>query len=66
MKLGAQHSPLGPTVAGTWYPAEAGTLAAEVDGLTAGAAPTGAAEIVALIAPHAGFAYSGAVACQGF
>jgi len=66
MKLGGQHSPLGPTVAGTWYPADAETLAAEVDGLIAGAAPTGAAEVVALIAPHAGFAYSGAVAAHGF
>lgn len=56
---------LGPAVAGTWYPAERDALARLVDGLLADASsrpgtPTGGC--YAAIAPHAGFAYSGAVA----
>jgi AmmeMemoRadiSam system protein B len=56
---------LGPAVAGRWYPLRRGDLARMVDGLLdeAGArsgAPAGGSR--AAIAPHAGFAYSGAVA----
>lgn len=58
-----------PAVAGTFYPAEPGALAAEVDGLLRGA--RGGAEpeyrdLVALIAPHAGYVYSGPVAASAY
>ena len=63
----AEHeTPLGPAVAGTWYPAEPAALAGEVDTLLARAAVKPTGEVVALIEPHAGFAYSGAVAAHGF
>jgi AmmeMemoRadiSam system protein B len=60
---------LSPAVAGRWYPRGSGELAGLVDRLLDGAAeqapePTG--PIAALIAPHAGFAYSGAVAASAF
>jgi len=60
---------LGPAVAGTWYPDDRETLASEVDSLLSAARGDGAAErpaIRAVIAPHAGFVYSGAVAAAGF
>jgi len=50
---------LGPAVAGTWYPAGRDALAALVDRLL-DAAEAGAAR--AVIAPHAGYAYSGSLA----
>lgn len=63
---------LGPTVAGTWYPAGRERLAEQVDSLldrpgsgADGSAPDGS-RLRALIAPHAGYAYSGAVAAAGF
>lgn len=59
------RSILGPAVAGTWYPARREELASLVDGLLDGAARrggAGAGSARAAIAPHAGFAYSGAVA----
>jgi len=48
-------------VAGTWYPAEPRGLADSVDALIADAAPA-AERPLAVIAPHAGYVYSGAVA----
>ncbi len=60
---------LGPAVAGTWYPGSAEALAREVDAMLARVpAPPRAdeGEVVALIAPHAGFVYSGATAAHGF
>ena len=54
-------------VAGRFYPAEPGALAALVDGLLAGAHPARPdARPVALVAPHAGFRYSGAVAATAY
>ena len=54
-------------VAGRFYPAEPGALAALVDGLLAGAHPARpVARPVALVAPHAGFRYSGAVAATSY
>ncbi|ACG72487.1 protein of unknown function DUF52 [Anaeromyxobacter sp. K] len=51
-------------VAGAFYDARAATLAAEVDGwLSAGAAP---APALAVMVPHAGYVYSGAVAGATF
>lgn len=60
-------SALGPTVAGSWYPAERESLAREVD-LHLARAPevSGSGAVAALIEPHAGFRYSGAVAACGF
>ncbi len=59
---------LGPAVAGRWYPERPDALAAMVDRLLAEAdARTGARrDACALIVPHAGFGYSGAVAAAGF
>lgn len=58
-----------PAVAGTFYPAEPEALAAEVDGLLRGAKGSpgsDAHDLVALIAPHAGYAYSGPVAASAY
>ncbi len=58
-----------PAVAGTFYPAEPKALAAEVDGLLRGAkvsAGSDAQDLVALIAPHAGYAFSGPVAASAY
>jgi len=60
---------LAPAVAGTWYPADRSDLASLVDRLLDEArgrvrAPRGRAR--AVIAPHAGYAYSGAVAASAF
>ncbi len=64
---------LGPTVAGTWYPADRTGLERQLDGFFADAhADAGGSDDrvptkpVALIVPHAGFAYSGLVAAKGF
>lgn len=54
-------------LAGTWYPADPATLTETVDGLldaAKGAPPDGI--IRALIAPHAGYRYSGATAAAAF
>jgi len=53
-----------PAVAGSFYPADREELAAEVVRLLAAAAPGPAPK--ALIAPHAGYVYSGAVAASAF
>jgi len=59
---------LGPNVAGSWYPADRGELARLLDGYLAPAEgrERAAERPVALIAPHAGYVYSGAVAGRGF
>ncbi len=54
-------------IAGTWYPAGAQELAASVDRFLAQAevqAPDG--RVIAILAPHAGHRYSGAVAAHAF
>jgi len=59
---------LGPNVAGSWYPADRKELGSLLDGHLAaadgrdrdGVAPK--SDLIALIAPHAGYAYSGPVA----
>ena len=55
---------VGPAVAGRWYPAGAQALADAVDALLDGAAE--APLVPAVIAPHAGYAYSGATAAAAF
>ncbi|HXV75612.1 MAG TPA: AmmeMemoRadiSam system protein B [Candidatus Polarisedimenticolaceae bacterium] len=59
---------LGPTVAGSWYPSNPAELRRQIEGfLSAGGATEKAkGSPVALIAPHAGFVYSGAVAARAF
>ena len=49
-------------LAGAWYPGEGEPLAALVDGFLDGASPLPEGHPIALIAPHAGLRYSGAVA----
>lgn len=50
-----------------FYPGDAETLAAEVDALLAGGRDgTGLSPARALVVPHAGYAYSGAIAAAGF
>ena len=54
-------------IAGQWYPGDALTLGEEVDRhLTAAGAAKAGGDVVALIAPHAGHRYSGAVAGHAF
>src|SRR2546429_9986669 len=54
-------------IAGHWYPGDARTLGAEDDVHLAGAGAVKAdGAIVALVAPHAGHRYSGAVAGHAF
>ncbi|HEY7608538.1 MAG TPA: AmmeMemoRadiSam system protein B [Alphaproteobacteria bacterium] len=56
-----------PAVAGQFYPDGANALGRAVDGLLAAASPaTGGAAPKAVIAPHAGFAYSGPVAAAAY
>ena len=57
---------LRPAVAGTWYPADAVELRALVEELLAHAPAPPAEPAAALIAPHAGLVYSGAVAAAAF
>jgi AmmeMemoRadiSam system protein B len=65
----SRTSVLLPAVAGAWYPAGRDELAGLVDRLIDEArtrASTRAASVTALVAPHAGYAYSGAVAASAF
>jgi AmmeMemoRadiSam system protein B len=58
-----------PAVAGSFYPRDPATLAALVDGLLGNAAvpfAAGAGAPKAIIVPHAGYAYSGAVAALAY
>lgn len=54
-------------IAGTWYHANPKKLAADIDGFMAAATlPDLPGEVVAVIAPHAGYRYSGHVAGYAF
>ncbi len=56
-----------PAVAGTFYPAKANELAAMIDSFLAKGSGSSASEpLFALIAPHAGYPYSGPVAAYGY
>ena len=60
---------VGPVVAGSWYPDDPSLLAREVDAYLHAPEEEGQqarGRVVALIEPHAGYMYSGAVAGQGF
>jgi len=56
----------GPNLAGTWYPASPGALAAEVGRLLGAAPPSAGEPAKAVIVPHAAYQFSGACAASGF
>ena len=54
-------------IAGTWYPGSAQALRQTVEGYLAAVKPTQApGKVVALVSPHAGYAYSGPTAAHAF
>jgi len=54
-------------VAGTWYPGDRASLAAEIEGFLADVPPVDVpGRLVALISPHAGLRYSGPVAAHAY
>jgi hypothetical protein len=55
-----------PAVAGQFYPAEASTLRAALDGFFRDALPARAAQPVAIVVPHAGYVFSGQIAADGY
>ena len=55
-----------PVAAGLFYPAHASALARTVDGLLAAAPRRDGPPLGGLVAPHAGYAYSGCVAASAF
>jgi MEMO1 family protein len=55
-----------PAVAGTFYPADAKELGKMVDGFLAQAASPPLNDVLALVAPHAGYIYSGPVAAYSY
>ena len=55
-----------PAVAGSFYPEEPRRLAAEVQALLEQARPPRGGRPLALIVPHAGFAFSGLIAADGW
>ncbi len=62
-----QDSVRRPAVAGLFYPGDARELTLTVDQLLAGVAPRRIdGHVVALVSPHAGYAFSGHVAAHGY
>jgi len=55
-----------PAVAGSFYPADPQELAKMIDGFLAKAAPPPLENVVAIVAPHAGYIYSGGVAAYSY
>ena len=55
-----------PAVAGSFYPSDAEKLGQTLAGLVAGARAAPDERMRAVIVPHAGYAYSGAIAAEGF
>lgn len=55
-----------PAVAGLFYPDDAHVLRAQVEELLAAAAPAGVPAPKAIVAPHAGYVYSGAIAATAY
>jgi AmmeMemoRadiSam system protein B len=60
------HDVRPPAVAGTFYPAESAALEAAVDAYLAAAPRTPASLPKVLIAPHAGYVYSGPIAASAY
>ena len=65
MRHGEKASPRHPAVAGTFYPADPGELGRMIESLLAEAEATCAVP-GALIAPHAGYIYSGPIAASAY
>ena len=67
-KKGVQHERIRPpAVAGAFYPADAGELADQIRGFLNAVPPRSLpGSIKALIAPHAGYVYSGQVAAHAY
>lgn len=57
-----RHKPRPAAVAGAFYPADPQALSKMIDGMLEQAAPAVDGEILAAVAPHAGYPYSGPVA----
>ena len=55
-----------PAVAGSFYPGDAGELDGAVAGLLAAVTPGDGPAPKAIIAPHAGYVYSGAIAAEAY
>jgi AmmeMemoRadiSam system protein B/AmmeMemoRadiSam system protein A len=55
-----------PAVAGSFYPADPKELAKMIDDFLAKAAPPPVDNVVAIVAPHAGYIYSGGVAAYSY
>ena len=55
-----------PAVAGSFYPADPKELGSMLDGFLSKAAPPPQQNVVALVAPHAGYPYSGPVAAYSY
>jgi MEMO1 family protein len=73
MPWSSRHDPgptrraVGPAVAGSWYPADPDSLARAVDRLLdQSPAPQGEGAVAGLVAPHAGYMFSGNVAARAF
>lgn len=68
MQVSASATVRPAAVAGTFYPGQRATLAAQVQACLEGAAPAGAAGArpKLLVVPHAGYVYSGAIAGSGY
>jgi MEMO1 family protein len=55
-----------PAVAGQFYPADPETLRREIERMAGGRKPPGSPRGIALLVPHAGYAYSGRVAASTY
>ncbi len=55
-----------PAVAGMFYPGHAGVLADEVENFLANASPVALPVPKAIVVPHAGYVYSGAIAASAY
>ena len=63
---GAPQTVRKPAVAGAFYPARPAELSKTVDDFLSKAAPPPVHDVVALVAPHAGYEYSGQVAAYSY
>ena len=54
------------TVAGSFYPADPGTLTSQIEGFLSKVMPVNISNIRTVISPHAGYIYSGQVAAYSF
>jgi hypothetical protein len=66
LSAAAFRHPRPPAVAGMFYPDDPATLARDVDDALAAAPPAAGPAPKALIVPHAGYVYSGAIAASAY